>query len=555
MRGSPPPFPSPFDALGPHPLAREAALALQEELRLRGLSPGVPGAALEGPDGGKMLGVLVARDAQGQQVVLRAFSGLLAGSFLHPGWAPPAFDSAARAEIEPAMEAAVLALTRQERALRASEALGEARELRAALEREHAEARLRLRDLHLARRRAREQAREALIQGSDEPAVREAALHALAQESRGDKAEKRRLLEALALALALAPAARRLQRLERRLAAIGRLRAHVSRRAMRGIHDTYRLTSASGERRGLRELFAPQVPPSGAGDCAGVKLLVDALSRGLTPLAMAEFWWGAPPPAGGRVHGAFYPACREKCGPLLPFLLEGLEVAPPRTFTPAPSAALPLRVVYRDAHLIAVDKPHGLLSVPGRSAALEDSVLTRLRDRLPEATGPLLVHRLDLDTSGLLLAALDAQTHRALQRQFLTRGVKKRYRALLEGLPTRASGEISLPLRVDVHDRPRQIHDPVHGRAALTRFECLDTLGPPTEVALFPVTGRTHQLRVHAAHPLGLGTPIVGDRLYGHAAERLMLHAERLEFVHPVTGVSMALEVPAPFASRPPSPG
>jgi tRNA pseudouridine32 synthase/23S rRNA pseudouridine746 synthase len=194
-----------------------------------------------------------------------------------------------------------------------------------------------------------------------------------------------------------------------------------------------------------------------------------------------------------------------------------------------------------------VDKPHGLLSVPGREASLTDSVLTRLRARYPNATGPLLVHRLDLDTSGLLVAALDPRTHATLQRQFLHRTVHKRYVAWLQGLVKGERGTIDFPLRVDLDDRPRQIHDPVHGKPAVTEWHVLERDGERTRVAFFPHTGRTHQLRVHAAHPLGLGAPIVGDRLYGHPGERLLLHAEALSFLHPGTGQPVTFERPAPF--------
>jgi tRNA pseudouridine32 synthase/23S rRNA pseudouridine746 synthase len=204
-------------------------------------------------------------------------------------------------------------------------------------------------------------------------------------------------------------------------------------------------------------------------------------------------------------------------------------------------------VVFEDQWIVVVDKPCGLLSVPGRDPAVTDSVLARLRIRYPHATGPLLVHRLDLDTSGLLVAALDARTHAALQRQFTRREVRKRYVAWIAGHVRGERGTIDLPMRVDVNDRPRQIHDPVHGKSAVTGWHVLGRSGERTRVAFFPVTGRTHQLRVHAAHPRGLGAPIAGDRLYGHGDGRLYLHAESLAFVHPHTGRQVVVERPAPF--------
>jgi tRNA pseudouridine32 synthase/23S rRNA pseudouridine746 synthase len=203
--------------------------------------------------------------------------------------------------------------------------------------------------------------------------------------------------------------------------------------------------------------------------------------------------------------------------------------------------------VFEDAWLVVIEKPEGLLSVPGKTPGLGTSVLELLRARHPDATGPLLVHRLDLDTSGLLVACLDARAHAALQRQFLRRTVQKRYLAVLEGRVEGARGTIDLPLRVDLHDRPRQIHDPRHGKAAVTDWEVVAREPDRTRVAFSPRTGRTHQLRVHAAHPLGLGAPIAGDRLYGRAGERLLLHAAGLAFLHPVTGARVRFEAPSPF--------
>jgi tRNA pseudouridine32 synthase/23S rRNA pseudouridine746 synthase len=537
-------LPSPFDALGPHPLARRAAEALQAELRAGQVAPGVPASLLEGPEGGKMFGVLVVRAPGGGVGVLRAFSGMLAGRWEVPGYCPPLFAPAARAAVEGPGEAQVKALLAREEALRGAPALSGLRAEAASQQARHAEAREALRGRHEARKRERHARREGLGAAPEGP-ERAAALHALDQESRGDKAERRRLEAAQeAERAALAP---RLARLERRVRAHERLRRWYCRTLMQRLHDTYRVRSARGEARALRALYAPAEPPSGAADCAAPKLLAEAARRGLVPLALAEFWWGAPPATGGRVRGAFYGACRDKCGPLLPFLLEGLQVAPARAFAPPVGGDRPLEVLYEDAWLVVVDKPAGLLSVPARDGGAADSVLARLRARHPRASGPLLVHRLDLDTSGLLVAALEAGAHRALQRQFLRREVHKRYVAVLAGEVAGEGGRVELPLRVDLADRPRQIVDPAHGRPAVTDWRVLAREGGRTRVALFPLTGRTHQLRVHAAHPRGLGAAILGDRLYGHAGGRLHLHAEALAFTHPGTGRPVTFERPAPF--------
>ncbi|WP_425537944.1 pseudouridine synthase [Myxococcus stipitatus] len=538
-------FPSPFDELGPSELARQAAEVLQRELRDGLIAPGLPTSLLEDTEGGKMFGVLVVRSGDGSLGFLRAFSGMLAGQWDVAGFVPPVFDREARARLEPEGEGMVKALHARAMAMRSAPELLSLRAEQVAQSERHAAELALMREQHEARRKARHVRRSELTRPATE--ANSAALHALDQESRGDKAERRKL-EALQEEerQRIEPL---LARIERRLRAMDRLRQMGSRALMRRIHDTYVITSARGEQRLLRHLFEKGQPPAGAGDCAAPKLFAYARAHGLRPLALAEFWWGAPPPAGGRVSGAYYASCREKCAPLLPFMLEGLSVAPPRTFSPpvAASASSELSILFEDAWLVVINKPEGLLSVPGREASLSDSVLTRLRARYPLATGPLLMHRLDLDTSGLLVAALDARTHSALQHQFVHREVRKHYVAWVEGLVQGDEGRIDFPMRVDLHDRPRQIHDPVHGKPAVTEWRVLERREGRTRVAFFPLTGRTHQLRVHASHPLGLGAPIVGDRLYGREGERLMLHAESLTLQHPGTGGTVTFQCPAPF--------
>lgn len=360
-------------------------------------------------------------------------------------------------------------------------------------------------------------------------------------------AQRAALLASMPEHSATAPA----RRITAAIRTLDETRTERSRTLMRQIQDSYHFANARGEMKCLRAIFEPAMPPAGAGDCAAPKLLAHAYRLGLRPLALAELWWGAASPTGDRRAGVFYAACRGKCLPILTHMLDGLPVdAPPLFGAAAIDAAEPL-TVYEDEHLLVVNKPSGLLSVPGRSAALQDCVVSRLRERYPQATGPLVVHRLDLDTSGLLLVAKNQTVASALQRLFSLREVEKHYVAWLDGDVAADHGHITLPLRVDIDDRPRNIHDPVFGKPAHTEWRVLAREPGRTRVQLTPHTGRSHQLRVHSAHPQGLDAPIVGDRLYGRTAphddERLLLHAQRIGFVHPVTGVMVDVEQPAPF--------
>jgi tRNA pseudouridine32 synthase/23S rRNA pseudouridine746 synthase len=522
--------PSPF-ATPPHPLARRAA----DELRahVRGL-----GCPLDAPGAGKMFGVLVVVVGDGRVGYLRAFSGMLDGRWRVDGFVGPAFDTIARDAVWPAGEAELAAIDARLAELERESA--PIRTRHAALVAGHDAETQALREAHAARRDARREARKGI-----DPAQL-AALHALDQQSRGDGAERRRMLARHADECS--PDASRLRIVEAERHGLEQLRSERSRVLLRQLHDTYGFANARGEHRALHELFAPESPPGGAGDCAAPKLFAHAYREGLRPLALAEVWLGAPPITGGRHAGTFYPACRGKCGPILAHVLEGLVVEPAPIFGAAAIAADEPRVVFEDDWLVIVDKPCGLLSVPGRSGALQDSVLTRLRRRHAGATGPLLVHRLDLDASGLMLAAKDERTHAALQEAFARRQIDKRYVAWLDGVVDGDGGVIELALRGDLDDRPRQIVDPVHGKLASTEWRVVERTATQTKVALWPRTGRTHQLRVHASHGLGLGAPIAGDRLYGRTGDgRLMLHAEALTFEHPARKTRLAVTAPAPF--------
>ena len=310
------------------------------------------------------------------------------------------------------------------------------------------------------------------------------------------------------------------------------------------IFEQYQFLNIEGQQKNLTEIFVNTPIIAGAGECAAPKLLQYAFKNDLKPIAMAEFWWGTPPKSQVRKHGNFYPACRGKCEPILGHMLNGIELDEnPMLINHAEGKIL--EMVFEDDYLAVVNKPTEFLSVPGKT--IKDSVEKRMKIRFPDATGPLIVHRLDMSTSGLLLIAKSSEIHKNLQSQFINRTINKRYVALLDGNITEDNGFVELPLRVDLDDRPRQLVCYEHGKNARTRFKVIERKDNKTKVNFFPITGRTHQLRIHAAHTKGLNTPIVGDDLYGTKSNRLHLHAEYLEFIHPITEKIMKIRVDADF--------
>ncbi|RTL11590.1 MAG: RluA family pseudouridine synthase [Flavobacteriaceae bacterium] len=306
----------------------------------------------------------------------------------------------------------------------------------------------------------------------------------------------------------------------------------------------YSFLNQFGERKSIGEIFNNN-PPAGAGECAAPKLLHYAFEHHLKPIAMAEFWWGQSPKSEIRKHKQFYPACKSKCEPiLLSHMLIGLDMES-NPFQENPAEGKNIEIVYEDDVLAVINKPAEFLSVPGK--IISDSVYQRVKELYPNATGPLIVHRLDMSTSGLMLIAKDEETYVKLQSQFIKRTIKKRYVALLDGILEDNEGFIDLPLRVDLDDRPRQLVCYEHGKTAQTKWEKIEVRNNQTLVYFYPITGRTHQLRVHASHELGLKTPIVGDDLYGSKANRLHLHAESLTFEHPNTKEPLIITKAAEF--------
>ncbi|MFM9401407.1 pseudouridine synthase [Myroides odoratimimus] len=310
---------------------------------------------------------------------------------------------------------------------------------------------------------------------------------------------------------------------------------------------SYKFLNYKGEEQSLLEIFEKTVlqqPPAAAGDCAAPKLMQYAYEHNYTPIALGEFWWGESPKSEIRKHQHFYPSCRSKCEPILGHMLEGLEVDDnPLLINPALNR--PIEVVYEDEYFAIVNKPEDFLSVPG--IYILDSVYERMKLRYPNATGPLIIHRLDMPTSGILIIAKDKDSHKALQSQFIKKSLEKRYVAILDGIIAEDEGIIELPLRIDFDDRPRQMVCYEYGKYAKTRYEVIERKDGKTKVYFYPITGRTHQLRMHASHPKGLNTPIVGDDLYGTKADRLYLHAESITFRHPKTYELMTFTIKESF--------
>lgn len=338
-----------------------------------------------------------------------------------------------------------------------------------------------------------------------------------------------------------------LKKIESELNTLKQERKNKSNFLQKQMFNQYNFLNIKGEKRNVLEIFActdTPIPPAGAGDCAMPKLLQYAFLHNYEPIAMAEFWWGQSPDSEIRKHGNFYPSCRSKCEPILGHMLKGMNVAP----NPAKGSSLikpELEVIYEDDVLVVINKPAEFLSVPGKNDSY--SVQQIMKEKYPLARGPLLVHRLDMSTSGLIIAAKTKEVHEIMQKKFLSKSVLKRYVALLDGIVDEEEGIIDLPIRVDLDNRPRQLVCFDYGKKAVTKWQVIERKGKKTKINFYPLTGRTHQLRVHAAHKLGLHCPIVGDDLYGVKADRLYLHAEYLKFEHPITGKLLEIKCEAPF--------
>ena len=498
---------------------------------------------------GKMYGVLVAQARAQTVITLKGFSGLLRGASHCEGWVPPI---PGRDQVA-LVEAQTLSQLDQIKAeILRLQALPE-REAYAQQQWFCEEQYRSLLDLQQRERQERQQQRQELLDRLEGVPLTE-ALAKLDRQSQQAGTQRRKLKQAHRRALADLAAI--CSEADDRIRDLKQQRKQLSRQLQAHMHEVYRLTNFAGDSMTL-EALQPQGLPTGTGDCAAPKLLHYAATHGLQPLGMAEFWWGAA--QGDKQAGQFYGACRDRCQPIMGFLLSGVTIAESLTYsTPVSSTPVSsslnlsdftLNLLYEDEDVIAIDKPSGLLSLPGRTFDRQDSVFSRLRCQYADGDRLHPVHRLDQQTSGILLIARNEMTSRVLSQQFRQRQVHKSYEAIVTGSITVGSGTIALPLWGDPNDRPRQQVDWHQGKPSYTDYRVLSTHGGHSRIQFHPLTGRTHQLRVHSAHPQGLNAPILGDRLYGSSREdlRLHLHATHLDFTHPTQGVRIQLFSPPSF--------
>lgn len=487
---------------------------------------------------GKMFGVLIIQTPNKQIAFLAGFSGNLAGSNNHDYFVPPVYDLLQPGDFFRVEESNISAINHKVSEIGSSTMYKEAKET-ARLAHELGEEELKAaKDSMKNAKKLRDEERKSLA--ADSPRLQE-----LIKESQFQKAEVKRLERRIQEYIATKDTALKIFDDE-----INRLKQERKMRSAAlqiKLFQHFKMLNALGETKDLCQIFEEvrqSIPPAGAGECALPKLLQYAYMHQLKPLAFGEFWWGESPKDEIRHHGKFYPSCKGKCEPILKHMLIGLAIEP----NPLASdiyRTTPLAIIYEDEWIVAIDKPAGMLSTPGKEAI--DSISERLQKMYPTATGPLLVHRLDMATSGILVAAKTKEVHAQIQALFEARKVRKLYTALLDGTPLKKEGCINLPICPNPHDRPRQMVSFEHGKEAITYYKIVGEKGQNAIAEFNLVTGRTHQIRMHSAHPLGLNCPIKGDELYGKSADRLYLHATEVEFVHPITGKTILLKSEIPF--------
>ncbi|WMN12139.1 RluA family pseudouridine synthase [Marivirga salinae] len=517
----------------PHPLTELAANELQEILRT---------VKIKNEISGKMYGILVVQNKAGQLGYLVSFSGQEYAGKAPVNFVPPIYN---RMEMEGFYKKGEEELVKINRKIKMLEEDQNFNSLMQELKKQ-----TKISNLELKSEQEKKQAAKAIRKEKREEGMVNLSPSAF------DKLDEQLRKESIAKDLVykkfykewkkkIASIQSKVAVYESQIQQLKKERKQKSNKLQKQIFDQYQFLNVYGKRKGVEEIFEPiGYPPSGAGDCALPKLLQYAFLQEYKPLAMGEFWWGKAPKSELRKEGRFYPACSGKCKPILGHMLKGLKLEddPLLQYTAEDKV---IETLYEDEQIAVIVKPAGLLSIPSKE--IKDSVLIRMQNKYPKATGPLLAHRLDKLTSGIMLISKDLESHKFLQKQFMDKTIHKRYCALLEGKLKQKEGEVNLPLAVDEDNRPMQKVDFEKGRKALTKWNLISQNKEKSMVTFIPVSGRTHQLRVHSAHPEGLDAPIVGDTLYGNKSERLMLHAEYIQFRHPKNQEIMRFENKAPF--------
>ena len=498
-------------------------------------------------DDGKMLGVLIATDQNGTDHKLYAFSGQLGcGGFHYDGFVAPVFDYLDPEGYFKQKEADISCQNRE------TDQFEE--ETLCVLQREYEFSKAKA-DAEISE--YKEKCRQSKLKRDAKRSsgiLDENELAAMIRESQFEKAELHRLKKKTAEKLE--PLAKRLKAAQSQLDAMKEKRRKDSEVLQNWLFSNFKVLNAKGESKSLKEIFAEtpmRIPPSGAGECCAPKLLQSAYLRGWQPKSIAEYWYGRPKRGEVRVHGMYYPACRGKCLPVLSWMLQGLEVEPPLDSERLQCNVYDPEIIFENQWFCVVNKPSGMLSVPGKGAYI--SLQQWLIERYGAARNVKMAHRLDQDTSGVIIATFGDTSYKTMQALFARRETQKTYIADLDGdyrsQGVSPAGRIELPLSPDWLDRPRQCVDIENGKPALTEYEFISVYNGFSRVMFRPLTGRTHQLRVHAASEMGLNMPIVGDRLYGRKAcsadNSLHLHAFRIEFTFPLDGKHYVFETPVPF--------
>ena len=529
----------------PHSLAKLAAKELQIYLESQTdftHNFGFDANETENPIG-KMFGVLVVKNKTGQLGYLAAFSGKLEDESCPEPFVPPVFDLRTPNSFYRKGEKEIENINQQLTTLKNDPKYLHLKKIVKKKSKEIEE------DLALQRRKMKRSQKERKLRKNEafqNLAAKDFAILTtkLAQESFNDQFFYKELLAYYTHQTD--QNRKELLSFETQIATLKKLRKETSALLQKTLFEKFQFLNSKKEPKALIDIFNnPEIkPPAGSGECAAPKLLQFAYKNELTPICMAEFWWGISPNSDIKKHQNFYPACQGRCKPILAHMLDGIPVDE-NLLLKEISTDKALEIIYEDDALIVVNKPAEFLSVPGKE--INDSVYTRIKEQYPDATGPLIVHRLDMSTSGILLLTKTKEANKVLQSQFIKRTIQKRYIALLDGDVLGDKGKINLPLRLDVNDRPKQLVCFEHGKNAQTIWEVINREQGKTRVYLYPITGRTHQLRVHAAHKKGLNHPILGDDLYGTKQDRLHLHAEFIAFSHPTTDEKMSFRVPPGF--------